>query len=88
MLPPKPAPKQTVAVNVRFNILEYERLQRLANYREMSVTTLVHLVVGNYLLPRMERQMRQELAQASSESPRSASPDWIPPESDEDTDLG
>lgn len=63
MLPPKQSQKRTVAVNVRFTGYEYERLKRIAESREMSVTTLVHYVVGHYLLPRMEREMTKEQEQ-------------------------
>lgn len=76
MLPPKPTAKRSVAVNVRFSGIEYERLKRIADYRHLSVTTLVHHVVGNYLLPRLEREMRKEIDQTKQQPSNAETPDW------------
>lgn len=60
MLPPKPSAKRDIGVNIRFNTAEYERLKRIAEYRGISVTTLLHYVIANGVLPRLEREMRKE----------------------------
>jgi len=60
MLPPKPSPKRDIGVNIRFNTAEYERLKHIAEYRGISVTTLLHYVITNGVLPRLEREMRKE----------------------------
>ena len=65
MLPPKPSPKREISVNIRFNAIEYERLKRIATYRGTSVTTLLHYVISNAVIPRLEREMQKE---KSSES--------------------
>lgn len=60
MLPPKPSPKRDIGVNIRFNTAEYDRLKHIAAYRGISVTTLLHYVITNGVLPRLEREMRKE----------------------------
>ena len=60
MLPPKPSPKRDIGVNIRFNTAEYERLKQIAEYRSISVTTLLHYVITNGVLPRLEREMYKE----------------------------
>jgi hypothetical protein len=47
-------------VNIRFNAAEYDRLRHIADYRSISVTTLLHYVITNGVLPRLEREMRKE----------------------------
>ncbi len=76
MLPPKQTQKRSVAVNVRFSGTEYERLKRIADYRNLSVTALVHHVVGNYLLPRMEREVQKEIRQTKPSATNAGTPDW------------
>jgi len=60
MLPPKPSPKRDIGVSIRFNAAEYERLRHIADYRAISVTILLHYVITNGILPRLEREMRRE----------------------------
>jgi hypothetical protein len=83
MLPPKQSAKRNIGVNIRFNTVEYERLKRIAEYCGISVTALLHYVITNGLLPRLEREMRKEQAreqpahahvQASGST--SGPPDW------------
>ncbi|MHB8624623.1 MAG: hypothetical protein ACYDBJ_10695 [Aggregatilineales bacterium] len=60
MLPPKPSPKREIGVNIRFNTIEYERLKQIATYRGISVTTLLHYVISNAVIPRLEREIQKE----------------------------
>ncbi len=78
MLPPRPSPKRDIGVNIRFNALEYERLKRIADYRGLSVTTLLHYVIEHHVLPRLEREMEKELQQSPSPAtPESSESDWL-----------
>ncbi len=81
MLPPRPSPKRDIGVNIRFNALEYERLKRIADYRGLSVTTLLHYVIEHHILPRLEREMDKERQQSASPTasdvPESSESDWL-----------
>jgi len=72
VLPPKPSPRRDIGVNIRFNAAEYERLRHIAVYRGISVTILLHYVITNGVLPRLEREMRKE--QEREQSPTSPMP--------------
>ncbi|MHB8750529.1 MAG: hypothetical protein ACYDBJ_15220 [Aggregatilineales bacterium] len=72
MLPPKPSPKREIGVNTRFNAIEYERLKQIATYRGISVTTLLHYVISNAIIPRLEREIQKE--KDSEQDPISSSP--------------
>lgn len=84
MLPPKPSPRRDIGVNIRFNAAEYERLRHIADYRGISVTILLHYVITNGVLPRLEREMRKEQEReqpAASPVPQGETPnqtsDWL-----------
>lgn len=62
MLPPKRAAKREVGVNVRFTQAEHEALERIAAYREITVTELVYHVVAQVALPQLCEEMDEELA--------------------------
>ena len=84
MLPPKPTPKRDIAVNIRFNRLEYERLKLVADYRGISVATLLHYVVTNAVLPRLEREMQKEQDQAETAPEQMGTTSVLLPTSDEE----
>ncbi len=81
MLPPRPSPKRDIGVNIRFNALEYERLKRIADYRGLPVTTLLHYVIERHVLPRLEREMEKEqrpsTAPTTADALEGADPDWL-----------
>jgi len=83
MLPPKQSAKRNIGVNIWFNTVEYERLERIAEYCGISVTALLHYVITNGVLPRLEREMRNEqareqpaLAHVQKAGSTFGSPDW------------
>jgi hypothetical protein len=71
-------------VSIRFTGDEYERLRHIADYRGISVTILLHYVITNGVLPRLEREMRKEqeheqpttLSMPQAETPIQP-PDWL-----------
>jgi hypothetical protein len=84
MLPPKPSPKRDIGVNIRFNATEYQRLKDIAAYRAITVTTLLHYVISNAVLPRLEREIQKEKNSEKDPIPSSAqaevpagTPNWL-----------
>ena len=84
MLPPKPSPKRDIGVSIRFNAAEYDRLRHIADYRGISVTILLHYVITNGVLPRLEREMHKEQEREPSPTPPMPQPetpaqprDWL-----------
>ena len=84
MLPPRPSPKRDIGVSIRFNAAEYDRLRHIADYRGISVTILLHYVITNGVLPRLEREMHKEQErehQPASPLPQAETPaqsvDWL-----------
>ena len=66
MLPPPPAPKKQVGVYIRFNSPEHERFVEIAAYREMSLPALLHYVLVNSVLPKLEKEVEKEKQTASN----------------------
>lgn len=88
MLPPPPAPKREMGVNIRFSAPDYERLKMIATYREVSVTALLHYVIIHAVLPRLEREVQLEQRQpqhnpdADSQALAQTQPDLKKPSAD------
>ena len=61
LLPPKRSARRVAGVNVRFTQDEYDELERIANYREITVTELVYHVMARVMLPRLRNEMETEL---------------------------
>lgn len=66
MLPPPPPPKKQVGVYIRFQATEHERLARIAAYRQLSLPALLHYVLVNSVLPKLEKEVEKEQQAASS----------------------
>ena len=66
LLPPKRPAKRDAGVNVRFTQDEYDELERIANYRDISVTELVYHVVSQFALPQLRDEMETEIAMSKS----------------------
>ncbi len=83
MLPPPVSPRRQMNVSIRFSTPDYERLKHIADYRNMTVTALLHYVLVNSVLSRLERGMQNEQRQAQPAVPAaaaSAAPDKEPDE--------
>ncbi len=66
MLPPAgKTQKREAHVSVRFCANDFARLKRIAEYRGTTVTRLLHYVTTNTVLPLLEEEMQQELAEAA-----------------------
>ncbi len=66
MLPPAgKTQKREANVNIRFCANDIARLKRIAAYRGTTVTQLLHYVTTNTVLPLLEEEMQQELAEAN-----------------------
>jgi hypothetical protein len=63
MLPPPSAPKRGRNISIRFSEVDYQRLQQVAKYRDITVTALLHYVTVHSVLPRLEREIQHEQRQ-------------------------
>lgn len=66
LLPPKRPAKRDSGVNVRFTQDEYDELERIATYRDISVTELVYHVIAQFALPQLRDEMEAELADSKT----------------------
>jgi len=72
MLPPPASPRRQMNVSIRFSSPDYDRFKHIADYRKMTVTALLHYVLVNSVLPRLEREMQSEQRQAQPRVPTTA----------------
>jgi len=79
MLPPPPPPKRGTNVSIRFNSTDYARLKQVADYRGITVTALLHYVVVNSVIPKIEKEMQTEQRQVQATSGTTTSPltEWL-----------
>lgn len=72
LLPPKRAAKRELGVNVRFTQEEYDALESVATYRDITITELIYHVVAQFAIPQLREEIEAEIAASKQVAPDGA----------------